>query len=117
MAQTALTNHGYEVMTANNGSEAISACVDQPEKIAVVLMDMMMPVMSGTLAIRALKRKHPRLLFICMSGLMQSDKLIEQLGTKDIAFLSKPFAADKLLATLREVLAPPSAAAESVKAV
>ena len=116
MAQAALTLHGYEVVTAKNGSEAISACVQHPEKFAVILMDMMMPVMSGTLAIRALKRKYPRLLFICMSGLMQSDKLIAQLGTKDIAFLSKPFAADKLLATLREVLAPPSAAAESAKA-
>ena len=70
MAQAALTLHGYEVVTAKNGSEAISACVQHPEKFAVILMDMMMPVMSGTLAIRALKRKYPRLLFICMSGLI-----------------------------------------------
>ena len=109
MAEATLTNHGYQVLTANNGSEAISACLDHPDKIAVVLMDMMMPVMSGALAIRSLRRKYPRLRFICMSGLMQSDKMIGQLGSKEMAFLNKPFASDKLLAALRQVLAPPAA--------
>ena len=65
-----------------------------------------MPVMSGTLAIRSLRRKNPKLRFIAMSGLVQSDKLVDQLGTKDIPFLAKPFAIEKLLRTVHQVVTP-----------
>jgi len=42
-----LETHGYKVITANDGKEAIALYSQHIEKIKLVLMDMMMPVMDG----------------------------------------------------------------------
>ena len=63
-----------------------------------------MPVMDGPAAIRALKHQQPDLQFIALSGLMQSDKIKEQLGGAEIPFIPKPYAIENLLQTLRKLI-------------
>ena len=74
------------------------------EKIKVVLMDMLMPVMDGPSTIRALKAQQPGLPFIAISGLMQPEKLKEQLGGGEDFFIAKPYAPENLLQLLRKVI-------------
>ncbi|MDB6123089.1 MAG: sensor hybrid histidine kinase, partial [Pedosphaera sp.] len=103
LTRAILIHHGYAVVTAIHGADALALFPQYEEKIKVVIIDMMMPVMDGTTAIRTLKSQHPHLKFIAISGLMQGDKIKQQLGN-DVTFVPKPFTAEKLLETLREFL-------------
>ena len=104
MAQATLIQNGYRVACAANGSEALAACSDSKEKISLVLMDMAMPVMSGSMALRMMRRQHPAIKPVAMSGQPQPEKFKEQFG--DTPFLPKPFSTDQLLETLQRTLAP-----------
>jgi CheY-like chemotaxis protein len=103
MAQAALTQNGYRVACAANGSEAMAACSEAREKISLVLMDMMMPVMSGSMALRMLRRQHPAIKPVAMSGQPEPEKFKEQFG--QMPFLPKPFTTDQLLEALQRAQA------------
>jgi PAS domain S-box-containing protein len=99
-----LEGSGYRVLTAENGAEAITIYSRHHEEIQVVVADMMMPIMDGPSAILVLRRKNPHLKIIATSGVEPSrQQEARSLGVH--AFLSKPFPAETLLATLSEVLA------------
>ena len=50
---------GYRVLTATDGAEAVAIYAQHKNEIAVVLTDMMMPIMDGPATIRALMRINP----------------------------------------------------------
>jgi two-component system cell cycle sensor histidine kinase/response regulator CckA len=109
LTKSILNHYGYKVVTAINGADALALYSQCQETIRVVIIDMMMPVMDGPTAIRALKQQQPDLQFIAISGLMQSDKLKEQSGGAEISFISKPFHTESLLKQLRKLLTPGTA--------
>ncbi len=115
MTKTILANHNYNVLTAADGAEALAVAAQNPGKIKVVLMDMMMPVMDGATTIKNLNAKDPALRFIAISGLMKSDRFDEEVGLKDVSFLVKPFNAEKLLLILRRVLSGQTDAIRNLK--
>jgi PAS domain S-box-containing protein len=102
LTKSILTHYGYKVITAIHGADALALYSQYKEKIKVVLMDMMMPVMDGPTAIRALRHQQPGLPCIAISGLMQSEKLKEQLGGIEIPFIPKPYSTENLLQHLRK---------------
>jgi CheY-like chemotaxis protein len=79
------------------------------ERIALVLTDMLMPVMDGPALIMALTRMQPSIRIVAASGLNANDNLakIANAGVKD--FLPKPYAAETMLKLFREVLDRPPA--------
>jgi PAS domain S-box-containing protein len=101
-----LTQYSYKVVTAKNGAEAIALYSRRKDDIKMVVMDMMMPVMDGAAAIKALKQQQPRLQVVATSGLAQGDKLKGIPGSSDIAFLPKPYPPEKLLEQLKRGLRP-----------
>jgi CheY-like chemotaxis protein len=105
MTKGILQHYGYKVVTANHGADALALHSQCKEKVKVVLMDMMMPVMDGPTAIRELKLKTPELPVIAISGLMQSDTLKERLNNVEVPFLPKPYTTEKLLECLRKAVA------------
>jgi CheY-like chemotaxis protein len=100
-----LEEHGYRVMTANDGTEALALGAQYKGKIDVVITDMMMPFMDGPATIRALRKLDPNLKFLVISGLVGDQQLSEDFSKDNVPFLQKPFSTDRLLATLQEVLA------------
>ena len=56
ISQLTLEDHGYRVITANNGAEAIECYTRLAGDIKVVLIDMMMPVLDGPATIQALSK-------------------------------------------------------------
>ncbi len=98
-----LEKHGYKVITANNGEEAIALYSQHKEEIKVVLIDVMMPVMGGSASIQEIRKINPEVKIIAVSGLIEKDKLTEVADLTN-AFLSKPYAIEKLLQTIHEVL-------------
>jgi CheY-like chemotaxis protein len=115
LTKAILTTHGYNVLTANDGAEALSLCSQNADKIRLVLMDMMMPVMDGATTMKKLNAKHPSLRFVAISGLMKAEKLEEEVGLKDVNFLLKPFNAEKLLSTIHRVISGQTGTIPSLK--
>jgi len=104
ITKTSLEIYNYKVITANDGIEAIALYAQHKNEISVVLMDMMMPVMDGPTTIRTLQKIKPQAKIIAISGLASSDKVSVAKSAGAKAFLSKPYTAQELLKTIREVL-------------
>jgi CheY-like chemotaxis protein len=99
-----LETHGYRVITANDGKEAIALYLQHRELIKAVLIDMMMPVMDGQASIRELHKINPGLKIIAVSGLSEKDKLAEVDETRVHAFLTKPYTTEKLLNAIHDII-------------
>ncbi len=98
-----LETFGYEVLLANDGTEALAVYAQNQDKIRVVLTDMMMPFMDGPATIRALKKLNPEVPIIAASGLT-ANSTPDAIGITIDKFLPKPYTAEKLLKALDEVL-------------
>ena len=107
ITQETLSAYGYRCIVASNGQEAISAFVKHKAEIAVILTDMMMPVMDGATLIRSLKLMDDKIKVIAVSGIVAEDQM-EENGRDNRPeikhFLLKPFSAKTLLKLLDEVL-------------
>jgi len=99
-----LENFGYRVVTAKDGTEAVAVYTAHRNEIKGVLTDMLMPFMDGPATIRVLKKMDPNVRIIASSGLMDNEKVKNATGMDNIAFLMKPYTADKLLQTVHKVL-------------
>jgi CheY-like chemotaxis protein len=98
-----LEAHGYRAITAADGTEAIALYAQHKDDIRLVLTDLMMPFMDGPVTIRALHKLNPHVKIIASSGLAENVKMAEFNGGVR-AFLPKPYTAEKLLTTLKELL-------------
>lgn len=98
-----LQAHGYRVLPAKNGADALALYVQNIQEISVVLTDMMMPVMDGEASIREIRKISPKARIIAASGFIEKDKL-KNVALNTNAFLPKPYTAEILLNTIHEVL-------------
>jgi PAS domain S-box-containing protein len=96
-----LESFGYKVITAEDGAEAIALYAMHRSEIAVILADMMMPVMDGTALIAATRRIDPGVKIVVASG-NDANASAAKAGVPH--FLAKPFTAEVLLRTLSTVL-------------
>ncbi len=104
ITKATLEKYGYKVLTANDGTEALAVFARQGEEIKLVLTDIAMPYLDGIALARALRRFNPELKIIAASGLTSAEQTAEMNALNINAFLSKPYAAEKLLTTVAEVL-------------
>ncbi len=104
ITRATLEKFGYRVLTANDGTDAIGIFAQYSSEIAVVITDMAMPFLDGPGTVRAIKSIEPRMKFIAMSGLQSSEQTAElqELGVNTL--LTKPFTAEKLLASLAALI-------------
>jgi two-component system cell cycle sensor histidine kinase/response regulator CckA len=72
--------------------------------IDLVLTDVIMPDMAGPAMVGQLLEKWPGIRIMYMSGYAQNDKIRAEMADRETSFLQKPFSADSLLLTVREVL-------------
>jgi two-component system, cell cycle sensor histidine kinase and response regulator CckA len=97
ISQVILEVHGYRVITANDGIEAIALYAEHKHEISVVLLDMMMPSLDSATTIRTLRKLNPQVQIIAMSGLATNEAITRTMNEGVKAFLAKPFTADELL--------------------
>jgi len=95
---------GYEILTANDGVEAIALYAENRNKISVVLTDMAMPIMDGPATIRVLKKMNPLVKIIAASGLRTEGTPVQPSSPEIKYFIDKPYTAGTLLRTLRTIL-------------
>jgi len=94
-----LKSFGYRVLTAADGSEGIASYARNPD-VAVVLTDMLMPVLDGPTTIRALRKLNPHVRIIGMSGYTRQ----RTSDTVPDVLLQKPFRAADLLNAISSTL-------------
>ncbi len=104
ITQQTLQAFGYRVILAADGVEAVSIFSRQGPEIAVVLTDMMMPVMDGPTLIRVLRKLKPTLPIIGASGLSATQGGPQSGSLDPNYFLPKPYMANELLKILRDIL-------------
>jgi PAS domain S-box-containing protein len=95
---------GYRVLKAADGAEALAIYAENKNEVAVVLTDMMMPVLHGPALIRALKRMNPDLKIIAATGFSAEADVPSATEHGVDRFITKPYTAGTLLKTLHETL-------------
>jgi len=105
-----LTAHGYEVLEAVRGEQAIRSAAKYKGRIHLLLADVVMPEMSGPRAVEQIRALHPGIKVLYMSG--YTDEAIVHHGILDSGqpFLQKPFLPNTLARKVREVLNTEAAA-------
>jgi len=105
VAAASLRRAGYEVLTAQNGPDALELLQNRAG-VAVVLLDLTMPLMHGREVLRHIRRLMGNLPVILSSGYSEEAALLQIEGDDVNAFLQKPYKTAKLLSTVRETLHP-----------
>jgi len=110
-----LRDFGYTVFESDNGADALLLLLAEstPEP-SVILLDQMMPTMSGEELLRLIKGYH-RLARIPVILVSAGPRYVGE-GSKDAAWLEKPFDADRLVALVDERCASESSGDESSEA-
>ena len=103
ITKTSLENHNYQAITASDGIEAIALYVENQDKIALVLTDMVMPSMDGLTTIKTLQKINPQVKIIALSGLATTEKVNAAHNAGVKAFLAKPYTTHQLLETIKAV--------------
>jgi hypothetical protein len=107
VVQHALEKHGYRVVPAAEGAEAMGLFARHRAEIRAVLTDMMMPEMDGPSLVRALRHLEPQLPILGMTGVGEKAD-IKGLETLDLlVLLTKPFNSVTLLGVLHQALTAP----------
>ncbi len=107
IAGVVLKQHGFKVIEAGNGREAVELFTARQSEIQAVLMDIMMPIMTGDRAAAEMLQRQPDLPILFMSGLMERHTLetaMKSVGRASSVLIRKPFTAQELLAALARVL-------------
>lgn len=96
-----LEKHGYQVVVAADGQDALTVFCACAGEIRLVLTDIMMPELNGVALVDELRRLDPKLPIIATSGLAESEQLAQLKALEVSEILMKPYAADTLLACVQ----------------
>ncbi len=102
-----LGRFGYTVKTASNGRTAVELFAGETTSISLVILDLIMPEMSGTDCLRELMRVSPNVKVLIASGYSANGQIDEAIRSGAKAFIRKPFEARQMLELVREVLDEP----------
>jgi PAS domain S-box-containing protein len=99
-----LEEFGYSVIDAVDGEDALEKFRERKEQISLVILDVIMPKMSGREVYDAIREIVPDMRILFCSGFAK-DVVFNQGGLKEeMHFLPKPFTPKELLMKIREVL-------------
>ena len=95
---------GWTIYTADNGRDALSLYEQHQDDIDVVILDMQMPIMSGTKAYWMLKEMRADLPVIISSGYDPNDSAQYTRAHEPILFLQKPYRIEALMRAILDLL-------------
>ena len=99
-----LEKAGYTVLAACDGEEALRIFRDNHDTIALVVLDAIMPKLTGHEVHRSIKQISPDTKFVCCTGYDRETARSECLVHDNVPLIQKPFTSHTLLSTVREVL-------------
>lgn len=104
LTSTVLEALGYTVILAEDGEEAITKFMENREKIALVVLDMIMPKKNGKEAYEEIRKTSPSMKSLFMSGYTMDIIKIGELTEAGFDFIQKPVLPSDLLKKVREIL-------------
>jgi two-component system, cell cycle sensor histidine kinase and response regulator CckA len=105
-----LSREGYTVLEAGDGMQALELFHQYKGKIHLLMTDIVMPKLRGTELAALITQERPNLAVVFLSG--YTEEAVSRLhGYARISILEKPYTADTLLQTVRQVLGDTSIAA------
>jgi PAS domain S-box-containing protein len=104
VARASLARHGYTVLEASQGEEALQIVQDHNQEIHLLLTDVVMPAMSGHELAQRLLQRRPHVRVLYTSGYTDDATVQRDVIESGVAFIQKPFTPADLLRKVREVL-------------
>jgi CheY-like chemotaxis protein len=104
LASRGLREHGYTVLEARHGADALQRLALQPTSVDLVISDVVMPEMGGRELGRRLATLRPSLPVLYISGYTGEDVIQRGLLDAGAPFQQKPFSPEVLARTVREML-------------
>ena len=98
------------MLLSENGQQAVDVFLGLTDQIALVLLDLTMPVMGGEEAFRKLRAIRPDVDIILMSGYDEGQAMLGFDGEEVSGFLKKPYTAERLAEAVRGILGKRAAA-------
>ena len=99
-----LSKNGWTVITAENGRQGLDEIQARPEKIDAVLLDLMMPGVSGMEVLDQIRTIDANLLVIVITGYATVESAVEAMKKGAYDFIPKPFTPDQLRIVVRRAL-------------
>jgi CheY-like chemotaxis protein len=104
LSQIVLESYGYKVILAVDGLDAVAKFTERKETVGLVILDMIMPKMSGPEVYKAIKKMRPEIKALFLSGYTADKIRAEGLLPADVELASKPISQHDLLTTVRNIL-------------
>jgi CheY-like chemotaxis protein len=98
--------HGYGVLLAQDGQEAVEVYERERDKIALIVLDLTMPRLSGREALQRLRKINPQVRVLFSSG-YSAEKLTEADRSHIQGFIAKPYRERDLVHAVQAALASP----------
>lgn len=107
LAALTLARHGYRVLAARDGTEAVALFTPRATEIKLIVTDLHMPNLGGVALAGVARRQNPDVRIVVTSG-MSEEVNEDPTATSRLvnAFLPKPFTIESLLAAVHEQLKP-----------
>jgi two-component system, cell cycle sensor histidine kinase and response regulator CckA len=102
LVKSVLEKHGYAILEAVSGEQALELLTQGPSEVALILTDIVMPGMSGVDLATRLQQLKPMLPVLLMTGFTDEDT--EALHR--FAYIRKPFQPGELVRRVAELLNP-----------
>jgi DNA-binding NtrC family response regulator len=101
---TALSRHGYEVISADGVNKAWATFEQEQGRFDMVFSDAILPDGNGVELISRVLGRCPDMRTLLSSGYLDKDALLRLARERDISFLQKPYTLPALLRTVDDVL-------------
>lgn len=95
---------GYKGLKARNGAECLDLLTNNPGRISLVILDLVMPVMDGKETFYRIQKLDPGIKMLISSGACMDEETRRMLGNGHHSFLQKPFSMDRFSRVIRETL-------------
>jgi len=99
-----LSKDGWAVITAENGKQGLEVIQTDPKIIDLILLDLMMPGVSGMEVLDQVRNIDPSLLVIVITGYATVESAVEAMKKGAYDFIPKPFTPDQLRIVVRRAL-------------
>ena len=99
-----LRSSGRRVLAAHDGAHALQLCENEGETIALLITDVVMPVMSGRELVERVRTTRPSIKVLYISGYTDDVVVHNGVSREQVAFLQKPFTTAALLCKVTDVL-------------
>ncbi len=103
LLSTCLEIRGYNVITADNGVEALRIIKNKDVKINLIFLDIRMPGISGTELLKNIKEEREKCPVIIMTAFATVKNAIECTKLGALVYLQKPFSTDRINSVLAEI--------------